>query len=259
MSNERPTWALALLLPLSIISWVSGFLWMTLLVLISVLLLPLFPFKKIHMTIARPLMVLVLNVTFSRFKLTYHPQFDPKRIGLFMGNHVTMVDAHLMTKAIPGPFCGVVGAHHLKYPVYGSILKLSKSIPIYPRGSGRTAEIVSTVRERVAEGIHIAAYPEGRRTRDGKVAEFKRGMFFMARDAQIPVYPIAMRGMYKMLPRGASIVYPTQVQVYIGKPWDFSHVSDEDMDQRIAAFRKTIIDFVEEGIMEEGAMEPGGS
>jgi 1-acyl-sn-glycerol-3-phosphate acyltransferase len=253
MSNERPAWAVILLLPLSIFTWISGFVWMILLVVISVLLLPILPFKKIHMVIARPLMIMVLNMTFSRFKLTYPPQFNPKRVGLFMGNHVTMLDAHLMTRAIPGPFCGVVGAHHLKYPVYGSILKLSKSIPIYPHGSGRTAEIVSTVRERVAEGIHIAAYPEGRRTRDGHVAEFKRGMFFMARDAQIPVYPIAMRGMYRMLPRGAAICYPTVVEVYVGKPWDFSHVSDEDMDQEIAAFRQTIIDFVEEGIMEEGA------
>ena len=65
--------------------------------------------------------------------MTYHPSFDPKRIGLYMGNHVTILDAHMMTKAIPGPFCGVVGAHHLNYPVYGSILKLARSIPVYPK------------------------------------------------------------------------------------------------------------------------------
>ena len=105
----------------------------------------------------------------------------------------------------------------------------------------------------MAEGINIAAYPEGHRTRDGKVAEFKRGMFFIARDAGIPVYPIAMRGMYKMIPRGASIVFPTLVEVYVGKPWDFTQVTDEQMDEKIAEFRQTIIDFADHGKMEEGA------
>ncbi|HIA04235.1 MAG TPA: 1-acyl-sn-glycerol-3-phosphate acyltransferase [Myxococcales bacterium] len=251
MANERPKWKIPFLLPLSLVSWVLGFVWMVVLVLLSGLLLPFFPFNKTHMWIGRPLMTLVLHCTFSRFKVTYHPDFDPSRIGLYMGNHVTMTDAHIMTLAIPGPFCGVVGAHHLNYPVYGSILKLSRSIPIYPRSSGRTAEIIETVRERVREGINIAAYPEGRRTRDGKVAEFKRGMFFMARDAQIPVYPIAMRGMYKMLPRGTGLIYPTLVEVYVGKPWDFTEVSDEAMEQKIAEFRQTIINFVEHGTMEE--------
>ena len=252
MKNERPNWCKPLLLPLSIISWIFAFVWMSLVVLTSVVLLPFFPFKKTHMWLARPLMMLVLTTTFSRFKMIYHPEFDPKRIGLFMGNHVTMVDAHMMTKAIPGPFCGVVGAHHLKYPVYGSILKLSRSIPIYPRSSGRTAEIVAHVRDRVEEGIHIAAYPEGQRTRDGKVDEFKRGMFFIARDAEIPVYPIAMRGMFKMLPRGSGLIFPTLVDVYVGKPWDFSGLADDDMDEKIAAFRQVIIEFVEDGKMEEG-------
>ena len=253
MSSERPLWLKPLLFPLSVVTWILAFTWMILVVLASVLLLPLFPFKSTHMWVARPLMMLVLSSTFSRFKITYHPDFDSKRIGLFMGNHVTMIDAHMMTRAIPAPFCGVVGAHHLKYPVYGSILKLSRSIPIYPRSSGRTAEIVRSVQERVAEGIHIAAYPEGHRTRDGKVAAFKRGMFFIAREAKIPVYPIAMRGMYRMLPRGSGIIYPTRIEVYVGKPWDFSQVTDEEMEDRIAAFRQTIIDYADNGIMEEGA------
>jgi len=252
MSNERPNWCKPLLFPVSVISWIFGFTWMVLVVLTSVILLPFFPFKKTHMWVARPLMKLVLTTTFSRFKMTYHSEFDANRIGLFMGNHVTMVDAHMMTKAIPGPFCGVVGAHHMKYPVYGSILKLSRSIPIYPRASGRTAEIVAHVQDRVKEGIHIAAYPEGQRTRDGKVDTFKRGMFFIARDAEIPVYPIAMRGMFKMLPRGSGLIFPTLVEVYVGKPWDFSGIPDEQMDEKIAAFRQVIIDFVEEGKMEEG-------
>ena len=78
-------------------------------------------------------------------------------------------------------------------------------------------------------------------------------MFFIARDAGIPVYPIAMRGMYKMLPRGSGLIFPTLVEVYVGKPWDFSAVSDEEMDARIAAFRQTIIDYVEHGKMEPTA------
>ena len=147
----------------------------------------------------------------------------------------------------------MVGAHHLKYPVYGSILKLARSIPIYPRAAGQIGKLTESARARVAEGINIAAYPEGTRTRDGKVARFKRGMFYLARDADIPIYPIAVRGLYEVMPSDQWIVTPGKIDVYVGRAISFADVSDEGMAEAVLAFRQLVIDFVEHGRVPEGA------
>jgi 1-acyl-sn-glycerol-3-phosphate acyltransferase len=254
MSHKRSLALKALLVPFSVFAWAMAFFWMALTVLISLILLPFMPFQRLHMLVARPMMSLCIYTTLSPVRVHYHPEFDKKRIGIFMGNHVASLDAHMMTLAIPGPFCGIVGAHHLKIPIYGSIIKFSRSIPV-AAGLARANYMVEPVRERVADGIHIAAYPEGGRTRDGKIAPFKRGMFFLARDSDTPVYPIATRGMYEMLPRGSFLVKPTRLEIYVGKPMDFIGISDEDMPAAVERFRQVIIDFADHRKVEAG-MEP---
>ena len=253
MRPDYPLWLNLLLIPTSVMAWLLAAVWMVLTVLLSVLLLPLFPFKKSHMFIPRPLMAMCIRTTLSRVRIRYHPDFDRAEPGLFMGNHATGLDAHLMTWLIPGPMCGMVGAHHLDYPIYGSIIKLARSIPIYPRSEGQLEALTRDARERITEGINIAAYPEGARTRDGHVGPFKRGMFFMARDANIPVYPVAVRGLYSVLPRGQWIVFPGKIDVYVGRAISFADVSDDDMAEAVEDFRQLVVDFVEHGRVPEGA------
>ncbi len=253
MRSNRPLWFSILMIPISVFVWTASLIWMGLTVVLCVALLPIFPFKRTHMFIARPLMSMCIRSTFSRMRIRYHPEFDKRQAGLFMGNHATVLDAHLMTWAIPGPFCGMVGVHHFKYPIYGWIIKLARSIPIYPRTEGQIAKLTDPVRERIAEGINIAAYPEGTRTRDGHVGPFKRGMFFMARDADIPVYPIAVRGLYEVIPSDQWIIVPGKIDVYVGRATSFTDVSDEDMPQAVEDFRRLVVDFVEHGRVPEGA------
>ena len=69
---------------------------------------------------------------------------------------------------------------------------------LYPRTAGRTAELTAAAQDRVKRGLSILVFPEGHRTRDMKVGPFKRGVFFMARDANIPVVPLAVHGIHQV-------------------------------------------------------------
>ena len=180
-----------------------------------------------------------LMMTGAQLEVTYDAGFDPVRGSVFCQNHISMLDGLLAAAVIPQPFCGLMEAWHFKIPGYGWLMQLGKSIPVYPRESGRTAEITAAARQRVAEGISILVFPEAHRTRDGHVRPYRRGTLFMARDAGIPVVPLAVRGLYDVNHRGEWQFDPGPVQVYVGPQLETAGMDDEavgELAARLTAF-----------------------
>ncbi len=244
------------LVPFSLCVWTFAFFWMALMVITSVLLLPVLPFRKTHLWIARPALSMCMLSTFSWVRVIFHPEYDPKQPCVYNGNHVSSMDAHLVGRVLPQPFCGLSAAESFHIPIYGWIMKLSQSIPVYPQKSGRTGEIVEAAKDRIAQGISIVAYAEGGRTLDGRVAPFRRGVFFMARDAGVPIVPVASRGMYRLLRKGTWLVRPSIITVYVGKQIDISHLTDDEIETFTEEFRQIVVDFAEDGKLPEGVTSP---
>ena len=185
----------------------------------------------------------VLWFTRSRVTTTVSPTLDTSRPSVFCFNHVNMLDAHTACASLPQPFVGLMLAWHFKIPGYGWMMKATHGIPVHPASAGRTDELTAEARDRAAKGLSILVFPEGHRTLDGKVGPYKRGMFFMARNADMPVVPVAVRGMYEINRKGSVLFRPGDVSVYIGPQIETCGLDDEGisalaaaMSQRVAAY-----------------------
>jgi 1-acyl-sn-glycerol-3-phosphate acyltransferase len=132
-------------------------------------------------------------------------------------------------------------------------MKMASGIPVFPRSSGRTAEITEAAIDRVQnKRISILVFPEGHRTRDGQVQDFKRGVFFMARDAGIPIVPFAIRGFHEVNRAGNWLFHPFKpVEIYLGKQIETVGLSDDEVKELAAQTQKIIADFVERGELPE--------
>ena len=64
----------------------------------------------------------------------------------------------------------------------------------------------------------LCVFPEGGRSRDGNVKEFKKGVGIIAKELNIPIFPVAIKGTYEMLPPGKRFPRPARISVTIGKP-----------------------------------------
>ena len=213
------------------------------------------PFRKSHNYVGAFAMGLCPRLTLSRFKLLRHPEYDPQRRAIYAQNHVSMMDGHLACMAIPHAFCGLHNAWHFKIPAYGWIMKLACGIPVYPRSEGRTAEITAAAQNRVNElGISILAFPEAHRTKDGRMRDFKAGVFFIARDAGVPVVPMAVRGFGKVNKKGSWLFNPFQtVEIYFGKQLETEGLSDDEVRQLAVTAHDIMADWVHDGVLPEGA------
>lgn len=198
-----------------------------------------------------PVMAFCLRLTLSKITVIRHPDFDPQRRSMYVQNHVNIMDAHAACCALSHAFCGIMNAWQFKIPFYGPIMRHAGGIPVRSGGANRFAEIAEAARERVAQGLSILVYPEAHRTRDGKVAPFKKGVFLMARDAGLPIVPMATRGMYELNRKGTWLFKPSDIKIYIGAPIETVGLDDEQLRAVIDRTHTIIRDFAEHGVLPE--------
>ncbi len=185
----------------------------------------------------------VLDVTRSRVRPVYDPAFDRARSSVFCFNHVNVLDAHTACATIPQPFVGLMLAWHFKIPGYGWMMKATHGIPVHP-GSGRTESLVREAKARAAAGLSILVFPEAHRTLDGSVGPYKRGMFFMARSAGMPMVPVAVRGMYEVNRKGSLLIAPGDVSVYVGPQLETTGLDDDAIAALAERVQRAVADYV---------------
>lgn len=227
--------------------WMICFAWMAVLCFLTYILLPFFSYKKTHDWIAAPGFSFVLWLIFCPTKVTYDPDFDKHRRSVFVQNHINLLDAFIASKAIPHVFCGLMHKWQFNIPIYGWMMRVSRGIPVDPKKikdmlPNMTAEAI----QRKKENFSILTFPEGGRTRDGNVHNFKRGVFLMARDAGYPVVPMAVEGNYYVNQKGSRLFRPKKINVYVGPQMETTGLSDDEIE----TLAKRCEDFVKDKIKE---------
>ena len=200
---------------------------------LTILVIPgamLIPFERWQLKWPHPAVGLSTLFSLNPIRTHVDPNYRFDRVSVFAQNHVSILDGFIACGAIRVPLCGLENAAHLSVPGYGWLLRLANAIPVRRAATGgRYAEVQQAFRERASRGISIITFPEGHRTLDGNLRPFKKGVFRIARDAGLPIVPIAVRGAYRMLPKGQLAIRPGWLDVYIAPQIDTDGLTDEQI------------------------------
>ena len=90
----------------------------------------------------------------------------------------------------------------------------------------------------MGRGLNLMVFPEGTRSRDGRLLPFKKGPFYLAMDSGIPVVPVTILGSEKLMPKGSMLIRPGTVRLVFHRP--ISPKQFADKEQVIAAVRREI-------------------
>ena len=104
----------------------------------------------------------------------------------------------------------------------------------------------------VRAGRSLAVFPEGTRTRDGQLQEFKSGAFKIALKAGVPIVPVAIRGTFTLLPRTTLAPKPGRVDVILSPPIE---TQDYDAANLPALIGQTIA-AIQRALDSPGSSEP---
>jgi long-chain acyl-CoA synthetase len=82
-------------------------------------------------------------------------------------------------------------------------------------------------------GKALCVFPEGSRSRDGRLKDFKKGVAIIAKELNIPLVPVALTGTYDMMKAGRLLPRPARVSVTFGKPVHPAGMSYDEITQRL--------------------------
>ena len=140
---------------------------------------------------------------------------------IFISNHLSYFDIPILMKAIPNNVRFIYKDTLTKIPVLGWGMYLGKYIPINRDNVREAMKSLKKAAERVVSGISVVIFPEGTRSMDGTLGEFKRGMFIMADEAKVPLVPAAIIGSNSIMPRGKFQIRSGKVKVVFSKPIEY--------------------------------------
>lgn len=138
---------------------------------------------------------------------------------IFMCNHVSNLDPPIVMPIVPGRGSVLLKKSLMNIPLLGRAMRMAQFVPVERSSSRESArQSVSMAADALRSGLHILVFPEGTRSLDGRLSTFKKGPFFLARETQAPIIPIALSGTQTMLPKGRFSIQPSKAQVVVLPP-----------------------------------------
>jgi 1-acyl-sn-glycerol-3-phosphate acyltransferase len=144
---------------------------------------------------------------------------------ILASNHASYLDPPLVGSALPRDINYLARESLFRFPVVGAILRSWNSVPVDRDGGG--ARGLKMILDRLLAGGAIILFPEGTRTRDGKLQPARSGIGLTVIKSKAPVIPVRVFGTYEAYGRHMKLPRPRRVVVKYGKPMLFTELRTE--------------------------------
>jgi 1-acyl-sn-glycerol-3-phosphate acyltransferase len=197
---------------------------------------------KVQIRIARAWARVLLRVSGVRVRVEGLAQIDPAGSYVFISNHLSYMDTPVALANIPVQFRFLAKRGLFQIPFLGQHLSRAGHIPV-PREDPRAA--VKTM-QRAAEVIQqkkisLLIFPEGGRSHNGVLRDFKEGGAYIAIRAGVPLVPIAIIGTREVLPYGGGVPRAGLVTLRILKPIETKECALKDRAALTQRLREIIL------------------
>ena len=150
---------------------------------------------------------------------------------LFVANHTSSADAPAVVGAIPRRIAILLKKSLFNYPIVGQAFHLAHFIPVERSKRDSAIESVEKAIEAMRAGQSFLIYPEGTRSPDGRLQDFKKGAVVMAIKAGVPIVPIVCSGAHRVMEKRSLVIHPGEILVEFLEPIDTSKYTFEERER----------------------------
>jgi len=152
---------------------------------------------------------------------------DLERPVIFAANHSSHADTSLILyglsdRARERTVVAAAADYWFKRPLLGNLVSLFLNTFPFSRTGGAQAQLHSSS-QLLKSGWNLVLFPEGSRSPDGRIHEFKPGVGHLASETGTPVVPLHIRGAQQIMPKGQKLPLPAPARIRIGKPMAPKH------------------------------------
>lgn len=154
----------------------------------------------------------------------------PQGACLFAANHTSAADAPAVVGAIPRRIAVLLKESLFKWPIVGQAFRSVNFIPVNRSARDSAIASVEKATEAMKNGQSFLIYPEGTRSPDGRLQEFKKGAVVMAIKAGVPIVPMVCSGAHRIMEKHSLVIHPGEIVVEFLPAIDASQFSFEERD-----------------------------
>jgi len=140
------------------------------------------------------------------------------RPAVFLFNHQSAMDILITASLLQKDFTGIAKKEIKRQPLMGPAMIAAGAVFIDRESSKDPKQVLKPAVDALKDGRSVLVAPEGTRSRDEKLGEFKKGAFHMAMQAAVPIVPIVIHNAVDALPNKSMIVRPAEVKVTVLEP-----------------------------------------
>ena len=171
---------------------------------------------------------------------------DPKQAYVVVLNHQSMVDI-LSIYNLPLVFKWVSKKEVYRIPLVGRLLLMHGDIVINRASAKEAMQLVhSKGKEWLKKGASVSIFPEGTRSKDGEIHNFKAGAFILAKDAGVPILPIVLDGTSTLVRKGWMINWRNKITIKVLSPISAEEVQNRDIKDVMAQVRTDMVEALAE-------------
>ncbi len=166
---------------------------------------------------------------------------DPKQTYVFVANHRSYLDTASLFVYL-GRRIGLLAKKELlKVPILGVGMGFVNVMAIDRSNRERAIETAEAAARRVQSGVSFGVFVEGTRAKPGQLLPFKKGAFYMAKQAGVPVVPVAIKNSDVLMGKGTGEAKSGMIEMVIMPPISTAGLeSDDDIEDLISSVRSLI-------------------
>jgi 1-acyl-sn-glycerol-3-phosphate acyltransferase len=173
-----------------------------------------------------------------RVRVEGREKVDPRAAYVMVANHQSFVDILVLFRLFVH-FKWVSKIEMFRIPAIGWNMRLNRYIPLRRGQRDSIAEMMVACEKTLGEGNSVMMFPEGTRSADGRLKDFKHGAFTLALNSQVPILPIVVEGTARALPKHGFVLRgPHAIRIRILDPIpyaSFAGTAVEALTQEIRA------------------------
>jgi 1-acyl-sn-glycerol-3-phosphate acyltransferase len=193
--------------------------------IIAILTILVSPFDsrgKITHYLSKIFSKVILFVSGIKLKVNGLEKIDRGKSYVFVSNHASYFDIPILMQAIPNNVRFIYKKSMSKIPIFGWGMYLGQYVPI-DRENGREAlKALRNAAKKIKKEISIVIFPEGTRSADGEVKDFKKGVFVLADEAEEDIVPVLIKGSFNIMQKGKFKINSASVDVEFFEPMKYT-------------------------------------
>jgi 1-acyl-sn-glycerol-3-phosphate acyltransferase len=186
---------------------------------------------------------IVVRLAGTKVQVAHRERLDASAPAIYVSNHASALDIFVAMWVAPIGGCGVAKKEIARVPFFGWAYQLSGHLLLDRKNRENAIQALRSIADVVRKhGLSVWIWPEGTRSRDGRLLPFKKGFVHLAAATGLPIVPVVVHGAHERWPGRTTRLVPGVLEVEVLEPVRTDDWDPDKADEHVEEVRSLFLE-----------------